>query len=425
MSKTPKTSSVLSSILANSFDGYQKSHPVTYREQEVVRRIVYCSEERLGYHVKSCSSCCQKVYLPNSCNLAYCSKCQFVQRQEWIKKLSEEILPVDYFHMVFTVPHELNSEMLRNKKVMCSVLFKATAEAIQKLAGDRFQGGQAGFISTIHTWDQKLLPHFHIHTLIPAVFIDKDQRQHKPKINNFLFPVRLASAIFKSKFLVILKKAMRSGEFPNQNLTPLAQAIEKAEKKKWIVYSKGTGNHTKDVISYLGGYTNRVGLSNQKLKIGKDSKIAIRIKNRETKKETVQKISIDQFISRYLLHIMPKGFRRVRYHGFLSNRRKAATLKLFSIDSRPEKNDLIKPLDLFETIKKTCPYCKNLTLEFESINFKIGMRFIDPNERQLPETTRNQLPRNIKKSEAKSNSPHPINTLFTNLQIGTRSLDSS
>lgn len=344
--------------------------------KNIIKRVIGCGIGSLGYHSRRCTDCHAILYTPNSCHLPYCTKCQFSKRQKWIEEKRKEILPADYFQLVFTIPNIFTSFMLKYKYSGCNILFSSSAETLQtfvKNLGIKERGRDdflGGFMSVLHTWNQELLPHFHIHVLIPGVFIDSSGSIMYVKNRKFLFHVKHLSKVFRMIFI----KKLREFIFGNDFISPIErQEIEilarKSLKKEWVVYAKETADATTNVVEYLAAYTHRVGLSKAKISFNEPSnKISLTVVDRKTKK--VRRVSLDpvSFLRRFSYHILPKGLRRIRYYGHLSNLKKRDTLALFSIEK--EKQDIKnKVAEAIELNKKRCPYCLGLNVEFKDIVF--------------------------------------------------------
>ena len=225
----------------------------------------------LGGHLERCDSCGFERPAYNSCRNRHCPKCQSLAQVRWLNKQKSELLPVGYFHLVFTVPHQLNALILTNKKILLSHLFKAVGETLVDFGRTRL-GGQIGLITVLHTWDQTLLDHFHLHCLVPAGALSFDQKRWSPARQNFLFPIKALSAVFRAKFLDLLKRA-----FDRNKLLLVSQSTDLADpaafkllinalgKKPWIVYAKKPFGSPVHGLDYLGRYTHRVALSNDRI----------------------------------------------------------------------------------------------------------------------------------------------------------------
>jgi len=247
----------------------------------------------------------------------------------WLEKQKLEILPVGYFHLVFTVPHELNRLILVNKKPLINILFHAVSETLLEFARTHL-AGTLGLTAVLHTWDQILLDHFHLHCLVPAGALSGDQNRWIPAGKNFLFPVKALSIVFRGKFLEFLKKAFDQKKllFVGQS-APLADGgtftllLKILRQKPWVVYAKKPFASPDSVLDYLGRYTHRVALSNNRICSLHNSEVTFTYRDRKNQNQLkLMKLQVYEFIRRFLLHVIPKGFMRVRHFGFLANRSK-------------------------------------------------------------------------------------------------------
>ena len=250
---------------------YRKAHPLPRSHLKVMRAIERCRTASLGGHIQQCDSCSFQRQAYNSCRNRHCPKCGSLDKARWLEDRKAELLPVGYFHLVFTLPHELNPLTLSNKKVICDILFKAVSQTLLEFARTRL-GGLLGFICVLHTWDQKLRDHFHLHCLIPAGALSFDRSHWIPARQGFLFPVRALSLVFRGKFLDLLQKAVTKDQLRYVGrCAPLAQSkafhqfIRSLAAKKWVVYAKRPFSVPDKVLDYLGRYTHRVAISNNRI----------------------------------------------------------------------------------------------------------------------------------------------------------------
>jgi hypothetical protein len=282
-----------------------------------------------------------------------------------LEKQTSELLPVGYYHLVFTLPHELNPLVLVNKKTLLALLFKAVSQTLLEFGHSRLKG-TLGIIAVLHTWDQTLKDHFHLHCLVPAGALSFDQNRWIPARKNFLFPVKALSRVFRGKFLDLLKQARKKGkvETPSETLQDLRQ-------KNWNVYAKKPFGSPGTVLDYLGRYTHRVALSNDRILKIDNEKILLSYRDRKDgdRKKTMS-LEANEFIRRFLLHILPDGFMRVRHFGFLANRSKEHALarcrKLLNLNTALPKSPVLSAKDLLLKITgvdlSRCPCCHQGTM---------------------------------------------------------------
>jgi len=368
----------LADILRAYGESYRRDHPLPVSHLKVMQAVERCRTASLGGHIERCDSCGFERPAYNSCRNRHCPKCQSLAKVKWLDKQSSELLPVGYFHLVFTLPHELNALILTNKKILLSHLFKAVGETLVDFGRTRL-GGQIGFITVLHTWNQTLLDHFHLHCLVPAGALSLDQKRWSPARKNFLFPVTALSIVFRGKFLDLLKNACARNKllFVGQSASladPLAFKVlfNALRKKPWIVYAKKPFGSPVHVLDYLGRYTHRVALSNERILSAHNGKITFSYRDRKNhdQKKTMP-LDAHEFIRRFLLHVIPKGFVRVRHFGFLANRSKSLLSKcrrLLDLGPVPPKlpqksvHELMLQLTGIDITR--CPLCQKGTLVF-------------------------------------------------------------
>jgi hypothetical protein len=359
-------------------ESYRRNHPLPVSHLKVIEAVQRCRTAALGGHIERCDSCGFERPAYNSCRNRHCPKCQARAKVKWLEKQKSELLPVGYFHLVFTLPHELNGLILTNKMILLSHLFKAVGETLVEFARTRF-GGQIGSITVLHTWDQRLLDHFHLHCLVPAGALSSDQKRWTPARKNFLFPIKALSTVFRGKFLDLLKKACERNKllFVAQSASlanPVAfkLLIKGLRKKPWVVYAKKPFGSPEHVLDYLGRYTHRVALSNDRILSTHNGEITFSYRDRkdQDQKKTMT-LDAHEFIRRFLLHVIPKGFVRVRHFGFLANRSKSLLSKcrqLLNLSptvpklSQRSVQELM--LQLIGIDISRCPVCQQGTLVF-------------------------------------------------------------
>ena len=311
---------------------------LTWQHLKVLRAIEHCRTAALGGHVDACSQCGHRAISFNSCRNRHCPKCQSNARNKWVQQRADELLPVTYFHVVFTLPHELSALALRNKRILYELLFRICSETLLEIAADpKHLGAQIGFLSILHTWGQNLLHHPHLHCVIPAGGLAPDRSSWiSPRRPNFLLPVRVLSKVFRGKFLEALEAAFHNGELTFcGNVEHLAQPthfqrlLHQLSRKKWVVYAKRPFGGPEHVLQYLARYTHRVAISNHRLADFDGKQVTFRWKDyAHGNKKRRMTVSADEFLRRFLLHVLPGGFTRIRYFGFLANRRRAVAIEL-------------------------------------------------------------------------------------------------
>jgi len=303
---------------------------------KAVNALKLCRTAKLGGHTYLCDNCDNKKHVYNSCRNRHCPKCQGLARIKWVNNRMGELLPVEYFHAVFTIPSEINPFVLRNKRVLYSILQKAVSETLSELSKNvKHLGADIGFITVLHTWGQNLMDHPHVHCIIPGGGL-KDNEKWKPCKDQFLFPIKVMSRLFKGKFLAAFRDGVKNGTILfHGNLKSYCENslwtmfINDLYNKEWVVYCKPPFSNPEQVLKYLGGYTHRIAISNQRIIDVTESHVLFKWKDYSDDNQIkVMKLEIVEFIRRFLLHILPKRHQRIRYYGFLSNRRRKEAFKI-------------------------------------------------------------------------------------------------
>ena len=294
----------------------------------VVHAILNCRTAALGGHIETCDECGYVNISYNSCRNRHCPKCQALTKERWILDREAELLPVKYFHVVFTLPEELDQLVMRNREAMFSLLFKASSDTLKALALDKKHlGAEIGFTSVLHTWGQNLTSHPHVHIIVPGGGLTKDGQWINSR-KKFFIPVKVLAKLFSGKFLHALGKMRHNlqGLEDDGVWRDLANALY---AKDWYVYCKRPFKTCKSVLSYLGRYTHRVAISNHRIISIQDGKVSFKWRDyKNGSKEKVMTLSADEFIRRFLLHVLPKGFTKIRHFGFLSSAVKKVKLAL-------------------------------------------------------------------------------------------------
>jgi len=310
---------------------------LTWLHLRVLYAIEVCRTATLGGHLDRCSRCGHEAISFHSCRNRHCPKCQTNARDKWLAERSKELLPVSYIHVVFTLPHELSWLALQNKKVVYDLLFRTSAATLLEVAADpKHLGAEIGFLSVLHTWGQNLQHHPHIHCVIPSGGLSLDhQRWIHPRYAFFL-PVKVLSRVFRGKFVAGLKYAFHQGKlaFPG-GPQPLAREktfhafLRPLFRQDWVVYAKRPFGGPLHVLHYLARYTHRVAISNHRLVSVADGKVTFRWKDyAHGSKQRKMTVTAEEFLRRFMLHVLPRRFVRIRFSGFLANRRRRQLLPL-------------------------------------------------------------------------------------------------
>jgi hypothetical protein len=310
---------------------------IGWKHVKVLLAIARCRTAALGGHLDECTRCGHRAISYNSCRNRHCPKCQTGARERWIAARQRELLPTRYVHVVFTLPRELAPLVLQNRKAVYDLLFRASAETLMEVARDpRHLGAEIGFFSVLHTWNQKLGLHPHVHCVIPAGGLSLDHARWIRSHYRFFLPVKVLSRVFRGKFVAGLKRAFQDGQLRfHGNLALLAQPkifaawVRPLFRKNWVVYSKPPFGGPEYVLQYLGRYTHRVAISNHRLVSFAEETVTFRWRDSaHNNEQKLMTLSLDEFLRRFLLHLLPKGFVRIRNFGFLANRRRATLLPL-------------------------------------------------------------------------------------------------
>ena len=370
----------LGDVFRNYGEEYRQNHALPLSHLRVMRAVERCRTAALGGHLQQCDACGFEHPAYNSCRNRHCPKCQSLAKARWLEKQKLELLPVGYFHLVFTVPHELNRLILVNEKSLINILFKAVSETLLEFARTHL-GGTLGLTTVLHTWDQTLLDHFHLHCLVCAGALSGDQNRWIPARKNFLFPVKALSIVFRGKFLDLLKKAFDQKKllFPGQS-APLADAgtftllLKTLRQKPWVVYAKKPFGSPVHVLDYLGRYTHRVALSNDRILSAYNGEVTFSYRDRKHHNQRkFMRLQTEEFIRRFLLHVIPKGLMRVRHFGFLANNSKERLSKcrqllgLLPALPKPLQRSTHELMLVLTGIDVTrCPRCRKGTLIFRA-----------------------------------------------------------
>jgi hypothetical protein len=347
----------------------------------VLQRIKNCRTSALGYHMYRCTddACSHIKYQYHSCRDRHCPNCGAVKKQEWIEARSRELLPVKYYHVVFTLPHELNSLVLGHRKLLFKLLFDASAQTLLCFAKDtKYLGATPGIISVLHTWGQQLSFHPHIHCIISGGGITGDNTWKNATKNDwqFLFPVKAMSMVYRAKFLQALKQMIDKGEVILPAGKDEKQLLNLLYRKDWIVYAKAPFGGPQAVIEYLGRYTHKVAISNHRISsINEDGTVTFAYKDyADDNKQKLMILTATEFIRRFQQHILPERFTKIRTYGYLANRNRHQRInEVVKKMQLPLHKGLVKIpiqvrlLEQFGIDMTQCPCCKNKTLQLVKI----------------------------------------------------------
>ncbi|MCO4781772.1 MAG: IS91 family transposase [Candidatus Cloacimonetes bacterium] len=372
-----KDSSKLGHCLKLGLDSVFLNH----YEKYVINKIINCRTIKSGRHQYKCDDCLYETLLYNSCGNRHCNQCQTFLKNKWLLKKQEDMLPVEYFHMVFTIPSELHPLIESNKKLLYSLLFQASSETRLELTKDeKYLGAKIGVISTLHTWGQQLNYHPHIHCIIPSGGLSLDNTKWVDGKEGFFLPIKVMSKVFKAKFIEKLIHYYTNGRLcffgrakDTRKKSKFNKLTYKLRQQDWVVYSKSCESNPQYALYYLGNYTHRVAISNRRILSVNQSEITISYKDYKDEKTKTKSFTPQSFLKHFVKHILPKGFVKTRCYGYLSsvNRKKFMLIikKLLNVK-------VVKPLnldkeELFQTLYNVditcCPKCKSKNYNFARV----------------------------------------------------------
>ncbi len=358
-------------IFRRHASGYARTHALSAAKRRVLAAVTVCRTAALGGHMDICAQCGHERPSYNSCRNRHCPICQSLEQAKWVEARMERILQTHYFHLNFTLPAELRPLVRCNQRLLYDLLFKTTAQTLLTLGRERF-GATMGITQVLHTWDRKMLFHPHVHCIVTGGGLTDDGRWVSAR-PNFLFPVPVMRKLFRGKFLAGLKRLHKRGELrfgkgceAIEGLERFARLLDKLYNKTWVVFAKRPFGGPEQVVTYLGQYTHRVAISSYRLLSVTDNKITIR-----TRGDTAVAMTTHEFIRRFLLHVLPKGFRKIRHYGLLAPSNIKTRFAKAKALLKPDDNDTVhdeKAHDgtweqrlerLVGTGARACPSCKD------------------------------------------------------------------
>jgi len=320
----------LAEVLRRHGPAYLAAHPLSVAKAKVWRAVVVCRTAALGGEVQTCNACGRSRHLYRSCRNRHCPRCQTRAKEAWLAARGREVLPVPYFHLVFTLPHDLNGLIGQCPRALYEMLFGAVSATLTEFAANpRWLGGTAAFTLMLHTWKQDLGRHVHLHALVPGGALKADGTWVVAK-RGFLFPITALSSVFRGKFVAALKRARQAGELQGASVLadqPWRDLLSAVHRHAWVVYAKHCLGGPEQVLDYLGRYTHRVAISNERI-LGMDGDtVRLRVRDRANgNRKRMLRLPAQTFIERFLSHVLPKGFKRIRHYGLLGPAAKAGKL---------------------------------------------------------------------------------------------------
>jgi hypothetical protein len=371
-----RTNLEVADIFCEYGEAYRYNFGTSTNSQQwrTMHAIKICRTAELGGHIDRCDHCRHAVISYNSCRNRHCPKCQSLAKAEWLEARTAELLPVDYFHVVFTIPEALNQITLQNKRVVYNMLFKAVSKTLLTIAADpKHLGANIGFMAILHTWGQALLLHPHLHCVIPGGGLSQDESAWISCRKKFFLPVRVLSRLYRRFFVELLIKAFKQdrlkfyGKISHlSDPESFAMLMKKCLKTEWSVYAKPPFGGPEKVLDYLGRYTHRIAISNNRLMRVEDGKVTFSWRNyQQGNKVQTMTLEAEEFIRRFLLHVLPSGFMRIRYFGFLSNRHRTEKLKrcrkLLHVHQTTVRSTIVDWKQRYESLTgkpvDLCPFC--------------------------------------------------------------------
>ncbi len=358
-------------------EAYRQAHgpSMSADQRRAMRAIEVCRTAALGGHIEACEACGALHNSYNSCRNRHCPKCQSLAKARWLEARRAELLPVEYFHVVFTVADQINAIALQNQRTVYNILFRTTAQTLRTIAADpKHLGAEIGFLAVLHSWGQNLLAHLHLHCIVPGGGFDPEKREWIACRPGFFLPVRVLSRLFRRLFLEALGKAFDKGELEfHGSLIDLRSAerfdeyLKPARQKEWVVYAKPPFGGPEKVLDYLGRYTHRVAISNHRILDVAEGKVTFSWRDyRRGKRKRTMTLDAEEFIGRFMLHILPRGFVRIRQFGFLANRHRTEKLdqarELLHAETLPTTDEPETWEDLLQRLTgkdpTLCPECR-------------------------------------------------------------------
>jgi Putative transposase/Transposase zinc-binding domain len=379
----PRPACELADIVRLYGADYRERHRLPLSQMKVLRAIETCRTAAQGGHREQCASCGFERYAYNSCRNRHCPKCQSLVKAQWLEARQAELLPVPYFHNVFTLPHELNPLILckeENQRAILDLLFHAAAETLLQFGRNNL-GALPGITMVLHSWDQQLRAHFHVHCLITGGGLSLDGQRWIKSHPHYLFPVRALGKVFRGKFLDGVRHLYDTGKLllPDRvkAVSPLAKPecfyalLSKLRHKPWVVYSKAPYAGPKKLLDYLGRYTHRIALSNSRLLSCADGLVRFHYRDRaDGDQRKIAELPADEFLHRFLQHVLPQRFMRIRHYGLLANRHKQQQLQRCrehlgadAPEQPKNKNAAEWILQILGIDVSCCPKCGEATLE--------------------------------------------------------------
>ncbi len=380
-----KQSIEIADIFSSRANDFLQNHKLCPEQLKAFNDIMQCRTAALGGHIDRCDNCGYTRQSYNSCRNRHCPKCQFVKKVQWVDKLAANLPPVKHFHVVFTIPSCLHKLFYINQDKAYSLLFKAAGKALMQCAANPdFLGAQAGAVAILHTWGQTLTYHPHIHMIVPAGGLSEDEMEWIAAKKNFFIPVKALSAVFRGILCKMLEQSVIDGciKMPYEH-SKFIQIKNQCYQKNWVVYCEKPFSNADKLIHYLGNYTHRVAISNHRIKEHINGKVSFYYKNYTAAglKQTIS-LETDEFIRRFLLHVLPAGFYKIRYFGFMAMCNMKSKLgQCFDLIDKVSFLPVLKGLNALEVCRSIfgvdifcCPKCKSGKMKLKMLAVTINQK---------------------------------------------------
>lgn len=351
-------------VFRKQWDTYRRDRRIPSFQDKAIRHIMMCRTGELGAHRWRCPDCGKETLLCNSCRDRHCPTCQGEHRERWIQKRLREVLPVPYFHLVFTLPHKLNPLIRHNRKALLDLFFKEVNATLQEFARDpqwRLEG-QLGFIAVLHTWTQTLCEHYHLHCAAPGGVWRSKEQQWISTRRNWLFKDRALADRFRNRYLKAVGKLLEKGALAlPEDDTDWKALLNSLSRKDWIVYAKQPFAGPAQVLEYLGRYTHKVAISDYRIVSMDEDTVTFRYRDRaDNDTEKQMTLGLNEFIRRFLQHILPEGFQKIRFYGWMARNVRTANLRII----RKALNiPLPEPKSNERPAGPLCPHCGKATMQ--------------------------------------------------------------
>jgi hypothetical protein len=352
----------LQRLLEQHLDDYTQDHSLDNQRLKVCRHLMNCHTPAMGGIEYQCDHCEHEVPLYHSCRDRHCPQCQQRASRQWCGRQQQAVLPVTYYHLVFTLPHELNGWVQLHPEVIYPLLFKTVWKTLKAFGADKKRlNGKLGVTAVLHTWGQNLSQHVHLHCLIPGGALSDDQQWHAAK-STYLFPVRALSRHYRGNLVSALRQCVKAGKLSRiTNADEIDRVLNQLMKKDWVVYSKHCLNHTDSIIGYLARYSHRIAVSDQRLIDIENDQVRFSYKDYQNNQSKIMALHCHEFIRRFLMHVLPKGLMRIRHYGLLANRCRQSSLsiirKILVSPSALERASK-KEGNADESVNYPCPKCR-------------------------------------------------------------------